>query len=523
MILKDVLKLSPLNEFTCLAGNSGLDRTVNSVSVMDAPDIADWMKGGEILITTGYVLRDNPSAFAQLIEALANKGVAALAVKLKRFHDNLPPEVLATADRFNLPLLNIPYGLAWVDIIEPVLTALHEERTQKAATTEAAQRRLLSALRNGPNAGIPVDVVSELVDCPVALFDVRGTCLACSRGVTDEMLDRIQGREGLERAADLVVMPVESGPNHCGYLVCRGDASHVPVDLLREVLPILAYYMQAQGGVLSVRNKVIADLLEGNVAAPDRVSMYLKTWGWDATKDGMVLLVEPALEMEKSAYLSLGTAADLQRFGIIGWPVPMGRNLALVLNTGDDTTAFRELARSLFSTYSKGLVRRAVYGRAGKGLSSLTTSYLEATHALDVACRLGLSGFFGYRDLGVYRILAPHTSDPAFAQFVYDTLGSLSAIQDGIGDSLLTTLTVWLDCNGNLAKAARKLHLHYNTLLYRMQRIKEILGTRLDNAEERLILQIALRIKRLLNEPEPNIAQARRYQRKDEKVPEEAD
>jgi purine catabolism regulator len=65
---------------------------------------------------------------------------------------------------------------------------------------------------------------------------------------------------------------------------------------------------------------------------------------------------------------------------------------------------------------------------------------------------------------------------------------------------LLETVEVYLACNGNLSEAARRLHLHRNSLLYRLHHIRDLLGHDLDNPELRLALQLALKGRRVLEQ-----------------------
>ncbi|SHG77844.1 Purine catabolism regulatory protein-like family protein [Thermosyntropha lipolytica DSM 11003] len=51
-------------DFKVIAGRRGIYRQITTVSVIDAPDIHEWLKGGEFLITTGYIMRDNTLKFA---------------------------------------------------------------------------------------------------------------------------------------------------------------------------------------------------------------------------------------------------------------------------------------------------------------------------------------------------------------------------------------------------------------------------------------------------------------------------
>lgn len=80
-------------------------RIVNSATVMDAVDIENWLRGGEIVMTSGYIWKDNSKAFLKMIESINNAGATALFIKLGRFIDNLSPETYALAEKLNFPII----------------------------------------------------------------------------------------------------------------------------------------------------------------------------------------------------------------------------------------------------------------------------------------------------------------------------------------------------------------------------------------------------------------------------------
>ncbi len=101
--LSDLLSDPHFEGFKVIAGAGGMDREITTISVMDAPDIWQWMKGGEFLITSGYAVKDDPGYIKELIEKLDDKGVAGFGVKFDRFIHQFSRETLDTADRLGFP------------------------------------------------------------------------------------------------------------------------------------------------------------------------------------------------------------------------------------------------------------------------------------------------------------------------------------------------------------------------------------------------------------------------------------
>ena len=97
--VKELLDTEEFSEFKVIAGMWGMNRKVSSVTVMDAPDIYKWLRGGEILMTSGYLWRNDVSFLEELIRKINEVHAAALFIKLGRFVDELPQTVYALAEK----------------------------------------------------------------------------------------------------------------------------------------------------------------------------------------------------------------------------------------------------------------------------------------------------------------------------------------------------------------------------------------------------------------------------------------
>jgi sugar diacid utilization regulator len=127
--------------------------------------------------------------------------------------------------------------------------------------------------------------------------------------------------------------------------------------------------------------------------------------------------------------------------------------------------------------------------------------HTRANEARDIA-KLGLL-ILGPRhiarssDLGVYQLLLSLRETGQLAPFVEQTLGPLLADARN-GTRLIETLDAFLTCNGNLQETARRLHLHRNSLTYRLTHAGKLLGRDLDDPELRLALQLAIKGRRII-------------------------
>lgn len=101
--------------------------------------------------------------------------------------------------------------------------------------------------------------------------------------------------------------------------------------------------------------------------------------------------------------------------------------------------------------------------------------------------------YFG--DLGLYQLLTALGTNPEAARFFRKTLGRLISHDDNKNAELVETLEAFFACHGNLSQTANRLHIHRNTLTYRLERIASITQLDLDDADARFSLQLALKLR----------------------------
>jgi PucR C-terminal helix-turn-helix domain/GGDEF-like domain len=119
----------------------------------------------------------------------------------------------------------------------------------------------------------------------------------------------------------------------------------------------------------------------------------------------------------------------------------------------------------------------------------------QAEQAIDLGLRLGRAGQpVRYDGLGIYRLLCTIGDMRQLMGFARDVLGPLLDYDTERRTELVRTLSVYLHHHGSHKRSARMLHLHTNTVAYRVTRIEEITGLDLDDPDDRLVAHVAVKI-----------------------------
>jgi sugar diacid utilization regulator len=269
----------------------------------------------------------------------------------------------------------------------------------------------------------------------------------------------------------------------------------------------------------SLRGEALDALLTGTYAGEATMRARAAQLGYDLTQPHAVLWIE-LTDMDPNASPSspahppsaspaAAELADALTAGLGAWARPRDAQVAALLplpllsGAGRGTADLAERASTLLARTLGASDSAAASWSAGLGEPAATPAQVHrsATEARDAA-RLGLVVFGPRRltrpaDLGVYRLLLALRDSGSLAPFVERTLAPLHADARN-GAELVKTLDAFFACNGNLSQAALRLHLHRNSLLYRLHRARELLGHDLDDPELRLALQLAIKGQRVL-------------------------
>src|ERR1700736_6452660 len=102
-----------------VAGAEGLDHPVEWVRLMETPEVQP--RAGDLMFTSGFPIKDDPSAQIRLVSRIADSGGAGLVVRPMPYLRKLPPEMLTEAVRLNVPLFTIAADVQFIDLMSPLL------------------------------------------------------------------------------------------------------------------------------------------------------------------------------------------------------------------------------------------------------------------------------------------------------------------------------------------------------------------------------------------------------------------
>jgi purine catabolism regulator len=157
----------------------------------------------------------------------------------------------------------------------------------------------------------------------------------------------------------------------------------------------------------------------------------------------------------------------------------------------------RELARRLREHLRAEFPsNRLLCGLSGPAaeLTDWPSVYRQAAQAMELAGRLHTDATVTFDNLGIYQLLIQMEDEPAARRFSDKIVGPLVDYDNRHRSSLVETIIAYFGHHGNVSQTADALYIHRNTLSYRLERIQELTGQDLEDPDERLALQLALKL-----------------------------
>ncbi|MCX4833454.1 PucR family transcriptional regulator [Streptomyces sp. NBC_01016] len=518
-----------------VAGGERLQRTVRWVHAGEVPNIASLLKGGELLLTTGYGVGTRPAEQRAFVRKLAERGIAALVIELGQRFARLPAALVETARAAGLPLVQLHREVPFVTVTEEIHTEIVNGHYALLQRAEEVHRRCTDALLGGGGVPQVLRILAEFSGNPVFLETADGQLLYAA-GADDDITDPLQVWEGMrgthqdEPPGGAVLVDVPGGGPGAGSVRARlvllpVSGTLAPVHRIaaeRAAGSLAVVLMQArQEEELAARGRgdFLTDLAEGRIT-PDDAPAQARVLGFKPTGSGPLLPVvmrlpgtpETPMGLSPGGGWAVLARAVSEELASVGVPVLLGVRpvegrvpLLLGLRSDSERAAVADrVAAALRAGVARAGMQRAgglppvvVVGGAG-GWAAAAAGLRHAAETATAAQGLDDRPWFDARRLDIDLLLwrLSRRDEDALAAFVERAIGPLQEHDRRAKPPLLPTLQTYLAHAGRKAETARELHLNRQTLYNRLARIGELLGTDLDDPQTVLALSLALRARR---------------------------
>lgn len=549
IIIADVLKMECMKESKVVAGFKGIKNTVSRVNIMADDEILDWVSPGEFLLMTTLSLNIGDIEWQKkFIVECAKRNLSGIGIKIYPDVENLPEEVIELANSLNVPIISINYSTPISDILTSILKEIFNKQADFLEKMEDIHKRIMDLILTEASIEEIVNVVHENVNNPVLVKLEFPDRIIMNFNSIDEDLkqglinnaenfiipsfyrgngERIHTSKELinERCIKRISKPIVVKDNVYGCIftwevsrpledvdasIIGASTSAISIEVLKKlsVREVESRYKQEfLDDLLSRSKERKAKAIERAVVfnLPENLRytvMVIKIKGLSSgikkNEDQQVkeILIRIVNLIEKQI-------GEYEFKGIVAGSVD---SIKILLSSKDNKKFFNNLNdlcnsidKNIFSKFESSVDFRMGIGRSYDELRLAYRSYIDAVDAINTGEILNESRNTYFENLGIYKIFCQEHLAEELERFYCYTIESIVEYDKRKSTELIKTLEAYFSCNGNLKKMSKMLFTHYNTISYRINRIEEITGISLENANERLSLEIALKIKQFLN------------------------
>jgi purine catabolism regulator len=474
-----------------VAGHSGADREIEAAAVSELAHPSPWLQGGELLLTIGLLLPGTTDGCRSYLAELDEAGVRAVGLGLgaELPHQRAPARLITAADDVGMPLLTVPDPVPFIAVTKAVFAYRARTERQELEWALRTQRALTAAaVTPGGLLGI-LTAHREATGRTGVVVDLLGRVLAESDAGGEQLVAQLSGLLGSVRDQGLnaAAADISDGRRrelHAlgarrlrAWLLVDGPADQPAAHYISgDLVSLLSLELERRHGLNTAQRRGRAQVLD-RLARATVDDVVAARW---LTSVGL-----PDSDLRAAAVAAPDDADDLAADLLIPLPDAMVRVV-------DDVV---EVAVPLDTDLAAVLGTLAGKRAAGIGIAvrpgALVVSLRQARSALPASRVQGRH--MHAEEIASSRLLLNMVGAQSLQAFADAVLGSLDATDRA--EELLRGLTAFLEHNGHWGSAASALQVHRHTMRHRIDAVERLTGRRLDSAQDRHELWLALRAR----------------------------
>lgn len=547
-----LLEQSTLDKpFNCIAGENGINHPITGINIMDNPDTVPWLKEHELVLSTGYIFTKT-EIYKNIILNLHKQGCSGLGIKIHRYMENLPKEMLEQANKLDFPIFSIPFSSTMEEIVNLVYYEMfRNEMSESEQITLFYHEVMETALKH--YKALPVlKKISQLIQLPVFLtspdFQVieyysppeeifsfplpyandtnylfpESDRLFLIKQAQHNSLPVIEHNINYEEFLyRFSLLPIVQKKNLIGYLIClktKGELKsihHKMISNLQSVLVIVMLRNQISLEKESFnQTSFYQKLLSGTLKNEQETELYCKQYGFNY-KDERICMTARFRKYCELTVLRQRTFLNRMIEHIFAAASDIDFDVHYTLYH-KDLVCFLYPKKGSYDFFEEQITQGIChiagqlqgedrdciigYSRLLKGPSTIYQSYMESIRALELGQTLHPEkSVFSYTDDLIFHMLSEHSTTSQLYQYYEMILKPLADYDAENDTSLCHTLKEYISCSQNISRAAKHLYIHRNTMIHRMDQIHSLISLDLRNMDHLYLIQTAFYAKKLLH------------------------
>lgn len=510
--LLDILDYPDMHGASVLAGWEGIGNKIKGITILEIPLFSKCALPGDLVLSTGYFLKDNLDVFLDFIKKLAAEKISGFAIPPGSYIGVIPNEIIELCQSLNFPLISLPDDIRYWDIATTVLAVQERNRKNKPITAN-----ILNIVNSGLSLPSIINMLSLKFSATVLVENRQEEIIAyavnqdfplesCRNMFFKINQDALANEYQCEINEDLckITFEINYRDNLEGYLVFFGYKQHLLKnldDLIRAKALISSGYYFLSNTVETLQLKkqyAFADILfNKNIFTVNDYVLINKCF----EREGRILAISFAAEVSNSLIRKAAKSIEIRCQSDDPYSlVTFLENMLVVLfhETKTSSGRFITLIQDLRKILNQNLSNIDLTiggGNIAGSLEQYRDSFLQAKQA----CEFGMiaeqyNQYIDYVGLGLLQMVENTESFNFFKGIGEKRLAKILLLEENQRNDLLSTLITYFENNCQISNTAKKLFIHENTLRYRLQKIEELINLKLDLWENKVLIYFLLKI-----------------------------
>ena len=548
--VRKLLESEQFPKMKLLCGEKGLDLEVKGIRIIEIEDMERYLTGGEILITSFQVyLSCSDREVEQHFEDLVKSDISGFIVKKRKEYDPTGRRLSLLekhCKKYEIPLVEISEDSYYWGIIRYVIMQVFDKDTARLKYFKITHDNFNTfILNNNGSCNTASDIIkflSVMIENPVVLYYGNLNCMVSTNSDNSKLIlsDEIQPYKPniITKFQYMKQMKGSCVQYVVKFAILNEMEIYITITEENRELTELDY-MAIENAIINLQYGFLSEFAQDEVKKKyqrDLIHNILN--GLLSSKE----MTEAAAQLgmkESDTYRVVDfhtitknvqrkyTKEQLHEVGVIVGELMYLLPDALIYRNMDQIVMIQQVdSNQTELEYQKEMeeieevIQRSILyrkkdtdfqigiGKSVEGYQRLKESYHEASRAIKYIDIIRLvtgdknKSVVHYSNLGFFQIFGEIDDVTELERYIPETLKKLYLYDDEHKGELITTLQMYLRNNQSIKKTAGAMFVHYRTISYRLEKIKQISGINFDNANEVLAVSNGLIIYKMLKEIE---------------------
>lgn len=511
MKLKDIL--DNFNDFRLITNFDANLKEITHVTVVDAPDVGRYIKGEELILSSGYMFKDNKELFLKCIEKYKKMGCTAIGIKIDRFMKEIPQDVVDFANSIHFPIIDIPSHYPFSDIINPILENILDIKLNEMKSTENLYREFMQMIVENKSTKDIFSKLYSIINRDFVFLDYFSN-------------KRYAFGKHFKKDGKFQQIIFGNGMN-LGEFFCNGiveECTYFEKMAVNYCLAIINIKINRDILVAKTKeqyfNDFVTDIVNNNINSKEELRTRAKllkkdiSGNWqciifdiDNYKDTIIKKPHHNFDLEKtktSMFNEIKNYYKSKQF-VFHYFTKSDSIIYLIKNQNMSSTEvkkdlilpIKDILREIYPeiTFTIGI------GTVKSNIIDSNLSYNEAMDSVRIGRLLNNEDSVVYfKEIEFFKSLKD-TIDLQEQQphFISDFRNVIDYSREN-GNDYIDTLVALIENNWSIKKTSENQFLHYNTVKYRYDKLQNITQKDFENSTDRFLLELSYRYLKLKNE-----------------------